>query len=98
MSHRCCGLTAGYGKMAILHDVPLEVRAGDMVTVIGPGYTMSQFASPYFVLGRRQPSTYTHVRLGLPTIISGLALSRFSLSRLVSRLGSILRGLAWLAT
>src|SRR6266540_7325096 len=26
-----------------------------------------QFASPYFVLARRQPSTYTHVRLGLPT-------------------------------
>jgi hypothetical protein len=26
-----------------------------------------QFASPYFVLGRRQPSTYTHVRLGLTT-------------------------------
>ena len=30
------GLTAGYGKMAILHDVTLEVRAGEMVSVIGP--------------------------------------------------------------
>src|SRR5262249_5713167 len=30
------GLTAGYGKMAILHDVTLEVRAGEMVAVIGP--------------------------------------------------------------
>ena len=29
-------LTAGYGKMAILHDVTLEVRAGEMVAVIGP--------------------------------------------------------------
>src|SRR2546427_7221554 len=25
-----------------------------------------QLTSPYFVLGRRQPSTYTYVRLGLP--------------------------------
>jgi branched-chain amino acid transport system ATP-binding protein len=30
------GLTAGYGKMAILHDVTLEVQPGEMVTVIGP--------------------------------------------------------------
>jgi ABC-type sugar transport system ATPase subunit len=29
-------LTAGYGKMAILHDVTLDVRAGEMVSVIGP--------------------------------------------------------------
>ena len=29
-------MTAGYGKMAILHDVTLEVRAGEMVSVIGP--------------------------------------------------------------
>jgi len=28
---------------------------------------LGQFGSPYFVLARRQPSTYTHVRLGLPT-------------------------------
>jgi len=33
---RAEGLTAGYGKMAILHDVTLEVRPGEMVTVIGP--------------------------------------------------------------
>jgi branched-chain amino acid transport system ATP-binding protein len=33
---RAEGLTAGYGKMAILHDVSLEVRRGEMVTVIGP--------------------------------------------------------------
>ncbi len=33
---RAEGLTAGYGKMAILHDVTLEVRAGEMVSVIGP--------------------------------------------------------------
>jgi len=30
------GLTAGYGKMPILHDVSLEVRGGEMVSVIGP--------------------------------------------------------------
>ncbi|HZP39534.1 MAG TPA: ABC transporter ATP-binding protein [Methylomirabilota bacterium] len=30
------GLTAGYGKMLILHGVTLEVRAGEIVTVIGP--------------------------------------------------------------
>ena len=30
------GITAGYGKMAILHDVTMEVRAGEMVSVIGP--------------------------------------------------------------
>jgi ABC-type branched-subunit amino acid transport system ATPase component len=29
-------MTAGYGKMAILHDVTLEVHAGEMVSVIGP--------------------------------------------------------------
>jgi len=29
-------ITAGYGKMAILHDVTLEVRTGEMVSVIGP--------------------------------------------------------------
>jgi branched-chain amino acid transport system ATP-binding protein len=29
-------MTAGYGKMAILHDVTLEVRTGEMVSVIGP--------------------------------------------------------------
>ena len=33
---RAEGLTAGYGKMAILHDVTLEVRPGEMVSVIGP--------------------------------------------------------------
>ena len=33
---RAEALTAGYGKMAILHDVTLEVRAGEMVSVIGP--------------------------------------------------------------
>ena len=33
---RAEGLTVGYGKMAILHDVTLEVRAGEMVSVIGP--------------------------------------------------------------
>ena len=33
---RAEGLTAGYGKMAILHEVTLEVRAGEMVSVIGP--------------------------------------------------------------
>ena len=33
---RAEGLTAGYGKMAILHDVTLEVCAGEMVSVIGP--------------------------------------------------------------
>ncbi len=30
------GLTAGYGRMDILHDVSLEVRAGEIVSVIGP--------------------------------------------------------------
>ncbi len=30
------GLTAGYGKMPILHDVTLDVRVGEMVSIIGP--------------------------------------------------------------
>ena len=29
---RAEGLTAGYGKMAILHDVTFEVRVGEMVS------------------------------------------------------------------
>ena len=33
---RAEGMTAGYGKKAILHDVTLEVRPGEMVSVIGP--------------------------------------------------------------
>jgi branched-chain amino acid transport system ATP-binding protein len=33
---RAEAITAGYGKMAILHDVTLEVRIGEMVSVIGP--------------------------------------------------------------
>ena len=33
---RAEAITAGYGKMAILHDVTLEVRPGEMVSVIGP--------------------------------------------------------------
>ena len=33
---RAAGLTAGYGKLAILHDVTLEVCRGEMVSVIGP--------------------------------------------------------------
>jgi branched-chain amino acid transport system ATP-binding protein len=30
------GLTAGYGRMDILHDVSLDVRPGELVAVIGP--------------------------------------------------------------
>jgi len=30
------GLTAGYGKVPILHEVTLQVYAGEMVSVIGP--------------------------------------------------------------
>jgi ABC-type branched-subunit amino acid transport system ATPase component len=30
------GLTAGYGKIDILHDVSLEVNAGEIVSIIGP--------------------------------------------------------------
>jgi len=30
------GLTAGYGKMAILHDLSLDVRVGEMISIIGP--------------------------------------------------------------
>ena len=30
------GITAGYGRMDILHDVSLHVRAGEIVGVIGP--------------------------------------------------------------
>jgi ABC-type branched-subunit amino acid transport system ATPase component len=33
---RAEALTAGYGRMAILHDVTLEVQPGEMVSVIGP--------------------------------------------------------------
>jgi ABC-type branched-subunit amino acid transport system ATPase component len=33
---RAESITAGYGKMAILHEVTIEVRAGEMVSVIGP--------------------------------------------------------------
>ncbi len=33
---RAESLTAGYGKMPILHGVTLEVRQGEIVTVIGP--------------------------------------------------------------
>jgi len=33
---RAESLTAGYGKMPILHGVTLEVRHGEMVSVIGP--------------------------------------------------------------
>jgi branched-chain amino acid transport system ATP-binding protein len=33
---RAEGMTAGYGKMAILHDVTLEVRPGEKVSLIGP--------------------------------------------------------------
>jgi branched-chain amino acid transport system ATP-binding protein len=33
---RAEGMTAGYGKMPILHDVTLEVHPGEMVSVIGP--------------------------------------------------------------
>ena len=33
---RAEGLTAGYGKVPILHGVTLEVRMGEMVSVIGP--------------------------------------------------------------
>src|SRR5207247_4165744 len=33
---RAAHLTAGYGKMLILHDVTLEVYRGEMVSVIGP--------------------------------------------------------------
>ena len=33
---RAESLTSGYGKMAILHDLTLEVRAGELVSVIGP--------------------------------------------------------------
>ena len=30
------GLTAGYGKIDILHDVSLEVKVGEIVSIIGP--------------------------------------------------------------
>jgi branched-chain amino acid transport system ATP-binding protein len=33
---RAEGLTAGYGKLPILHNVTLEVHVGEMVSVIGP--------------------------------------------------------------
>ncbi|HUO63682.1 MAG TPA: ABC transporter ATP-binding protein, partial [Terriglobales bacterium] len=33
---RAEGLTAGYGKLPILHGVTLEVHVGEMVSVIGP--------------------------------------------------------------
>ena len=33
---RADGLTAGYGKMPILHGITLEVRHSEMVSVIGP--------------------------------------------------------------
>ena len=30
------GVSAGYGKLDILHDVSLEVSAGEIVSIIGP--------------------------------------------------------------
>jgi branched-chain amino acid transport system ATP-binding protein len=30
------GLTGGYGKIDVLHDVSLDVRAGEIVSIIGP--------------------------------------------------------------
>ncbi|MFE3836520.1 ABC transporter ATP-binding protein [Pseudogemmobacter sonorensis] len=29
-------LTAGYGKLAVLHDISLEIREGEMLSLIGP--------------------------------------------------------------
>ena len=40
------GITAGYGKMAILHDVTMEVRGGEMVSVIGPTGAGKSTSSP----------------------------------------------------
>ena len=30
------GLTAGYGAQAVIHDLDIEVRAGEVVTLLGP--------------------------------------------------------------
>jgi ABC-type branched-subunit amino acid transport system ATPase component len=53
---RAEGLTAGYGKMAILHDVTLDVRAGEMVSVIGPNGAGKSTAFKTIV-GFLRPST-----------------------------------------
>src|SRR5713226_2984617 len=46
-------------RCAACHSMPPPPVTRDGKTVLG------QFASPYFVLGRQQRSTYTHVRLAL---------------------------------
>ncbi len=53
---RAEGITAGYGKMAILHDVTLEVRPGEMVSVIGPNGAGKSTAFKTIV-GFLRPST-----------------------------------------
>ena len=53
---RAEGLTAGYGKMAIIHDVTLDVRVGEMVSVIGPNGAGKSTAFKTIV-GFLRPST-----------------------------------------
>ncbi len=53
---RAAGLTAGYGKMPILHDVTLEVCHGEMVSVIGPNGA-GKSTSFKTIVGFLRPST-----------------------------------------
>ena len=66
---RAESLTAGYGKMPILHDVTLEVRQGEMVSVIGPNGAGKSTAFKTIV-GFLRPSTGRVVFDGLD--ITGL--------------------------
>ncbi|MDI5985084.1 ABC transporter ATP-binding protein [Halomonas sp. M4R5S39] len=55
------GITAGYGEMEILHDVDLEVAAGEIVSLIGPnGAGKSTLMKTIFGLLHPKSGTITY--------------------------------------
>lgn len=55
------GVTAGYGEMEILHEVDLEVAAGEIVSLIGPnGAGKSTLMKTIFGLLRPKSGTITY--------------------------------------